>query len=129
MLCLYPHHGALNPPNKGPIVFPSLYRFLFRLWFIECASQPETTWAIAKHTIERSAFLVKHAVRNVMVTKEIKQNYLTQLGSYRCLTFSYNLMYLLVSLEVYDLPTCLNDMSIFSASSECKDLNITDICT
>lgn len=80
MLCLYPHHGALNPPNNGPIVLPSSYKFLFRLWFIECANHPVTTCAIAKHTIDKRAYLVKQATEKLIAQNAIKHPYLIQSG-------------------------------------------------
>lgn len=122
MLCLYPHQGALNPPSKGPIVLPSLYKFWLRLWFIEWANQPDTTWATANSKIDNMAYRVKQAVRKLIVANPMKQNYLTQSGSYKCLTFSWSLRYLLVSFESSLFPTCLNDINIRYASSECRDL-------
>jgi hypothetical protein len=80
ILWLYPHYGALNPADNGPIILPSSYNFLFRLWFIECANHPVTTCAIAKHTIDKSAYLVKQAIKKLIAQNAIKHHSLTQSG-------------------------------------------------
>jgi uncharacterized membrane protein len=85
---------------------------------MECASQHATTCPKAKEIMERSAYLVNLAVMKMRMRKIKYPHSIIQFGVYKCFTLSYNLRYFLLYLEIAVLPTCLNVISSFSASSE-----------
>ena len=47
---------------------------------MECANHPVTTCAIAKHKIDKRAYLVKQATKKLIAQNAIKHHYLTQSG-------------------------------------------------
>ncbi len=124
ILCFGLHHYRLKPPVTPAASRPYFMNHGWRLWAIECPTQPETTWVKAKNRILMRALWVVQAI--IMVQNNVMDNAASQShnGSNKWCTFSYIFSYSIEFFEGWPFETTGKDFRTFYACYEWRHLNL-----